>query len=71
MIDAMLNARDMDDYAAAVRALDRLLMSGAYVVPMQHDSDEWVAYWNDLAHPEKTPLYGYKLQTWWHKPDAD
>ncbi|WP_295805968.1 extracellular solute-binding protein [uncultured Nitratireductor sp.] len=71
MIDAMLNARDMDDYAAAVRALDRLLMSGAYVVPMQHDSDEWVAYWNDLDHPEKTPLYGYKLQTWWHKPESE
>lgn len=71
MIDAMLNARDMDDYAAAVRALDRLLMSGAYVVPMQHDSDEWVAYWSDLAHPEKTPLYGYKLQTWWHNKDAE
>ncbi|WP_299939907.1 extracellular solute-binding protein [uncultured Nitratireductor sp.] len=71
MIDAMLNARDMDDYSAAVRAMDRLLMSGAYVVPMQHDNDEWVAYWSDLDHPEKTPLYGYKLQTWWHKPDAE
>ncbi|EKF17533.1 extracellular solute-binding protein [Nitratireductor pacificus] len=67
MIEAMLNARGQEDYVAAVRALDRVLMSGAYVVPMQHDSDEWVAYWNDLGHPETTPLYGYKLQTWWHK----
>lgn len=70
MIKTMLNARDMDDYAATVRALDRLLISGAYVVPMQHNSDEWLAYWSYLDHPEKTPLYGYRLQTWWHKPDS-
>ncbi|WP_425286799.1 extracellular solute-binding protein [Nitratireductor soli] len=71
MIDAMLNAREEDDYVAAVRALDRVLMSGAYVVPMQHDNNEWVAYWSYLDHPEKTPLYGYKLQTWWRKAEAN
>ncbi|MCR4267380.1 extracellular solute-binding protein [Nitratireductor sp. ZSWI3] len=71
MIEAMLGARDLEDYTAAVRALDRLLMSGAYVVPMQHNNDEWVAYWSYLDHPQTTPLYGYKLQTWWRKPDTN
>ena len=30
----MLAARERDDFVAAVRALDRVLMSGFYVVPL-------------------------------------
>ena len=65
MIAAMLAARSRDDYVAAVRALDRVLISGAYMVPMQHNTEQWVAYWNRLRHPEHTSLYGYQLSTWW------
>jgi peptide/nickel transport system substrate-binding protein len=68
MIEAMLNARDKEDYIAAVRALDRLLISGAYMVPMQHNNEQSVAYWTYLEHPEKTPIFGYQLPTWWRKP---
>lgn len=69
MIDTMLNAHDKDTYVAAVRALDRLLISSAYMVPMQFDNRQYVSYWNYLAHPAKTPVFGYQLPTWWHKPD--
>jgi peptide/nickel transport system substrate-binding protein len=66
-IQAMLNAREKDDFVAAVRVLDRLLISGHYMVPMQHNTEQWIAYWAYLDHPEKTPLYGYQLPTWWRK----
>jgi peptide/nickel transport system substrate-binding protein len=66
-IDAMLNARSRPDFVAAVRVLDRLLISGNYMVPMQHNNEQWIAYWNTLAHPAKTPIYGYQLPTWWKK----
>jgi len=66
-MDAMVNARDKDDFIAAVRVLDRLLISGAYMVPMQHNSEQWIAYWAYLAHPDKTSLFGYQLPTWWRK----
>ena len=66
-LDAMLNARAREDYVAAVRVLDRLLISGNYVVPMQHNTQQWVAYWNYLEHPQKTPLAGYELPAWWRK----
>jgi peptide/nickel transport system substrate-binding protein len=69
MIDAMLNARDKEDYVAAVRALDRLLISGAYMVPMQHINQQSLAYWAYLAHPDKTPIFGFQLPTWWRKPE--
>jgi len=66
-ISAILNARTKDDFVAAVRVLDRLLISGNYMVPMQHNTEQWIAYWAYLAHPEKTSLYGYQLPTWWRK----
>jgi peptide/nickel transport system substrate-binding protein len=66
-MDAMVNARDKEDFVAAVRVLDRLLISGAYMVPMQHNSEQWIAYWAYLAHPDKTSLFGYQLPTWWRK----
>lgn len=68
-IEAMLNARAKDDYVAAVRVLDRLLISGAYMVTMQHAAGQWIAYWTYLEHPDRTPLFGYQLATWWRKKD--
>lgn len=68
-IDAMLRARSKEDYVAAVRVLDRLLISGAYMVPMQHNTEQWLAYWKYLEHPAKTSIYGYQLPVWWRKPN--
>lgn len=64
-IDAMLNAREKDDFVSAVRVLDRLLISGHYMVPMQYNPEQWVAYWKQFKHPEKTSLFGYQPATWW------
>ena len=64
MIDEIVNARDREDFAAAVRAYDRLLISGHYVVPLYHLKEKWVAHWSDIEFPEKTPLYGYQFPVW-------
>jgi peptide/nickel transport system substrate-binding protein len=68
MIAAMLRARDRADFVAAVRALDRILISGSYVVPLFYLPDQWVARWNYIAHPARTSLSGYLPETWWHQP---
>ncbi|MCB1460086.1 MAG: ABC transporter substrate-binding protein [Nitratireductor sp.] len=67
MIEAMLNAHAQADFDAAVRALDRVLISGHYLVPLYHLNEQWVASWDHLAHPETTPLYGNQLTTWWDR----
>jgi peptide/nickel transport system substrate-binding protein len=69
MIAAMLEANEREDFVAAVRALDRVLISGAYVVPLFHLPEQWVAYWRRLAHPETTSLNGYLIDTWWSAPE--
>lgn len=68
-INAMLNAHSKEDFVAAVRVLDRLLISGNYMVPMQYNAEQWIAYWNYLDHPKATALFGYQLPVWWRKPN--
>ncbi|MFJ5489504.1 ABC transporter substrate-binding protein, partial [Hansschlegelia beijingensis] len=65
MIDAMLAARERPDFVSAVRALDRILLSGFYVVPLFHVREQWIARWKTIQRPDVTPLYGPVLETWW------
>jgi peptide/nickel transport system substrate-binding protein len=65
MIAAMLSARERPDFVAATRALDRVLLSGFYLVPLFHLPQQWVARWTRIAHPERTSLFGYLPETWW------
>ncbi len=69
MIDAMLSATSRDDFVSAVRALDRVLMSGHYVVPLFHLPKLWVAHWRELQHPETPPFSGVDIDTWWMATD--
>lgn len=67
-IDAMLNARTAEDFRSSVRAFDRVLLSGHYVIPAFHLGKAWVAHRSRIAAPEgEPPLYGYHLPAWWDK----
>jgi peptide/nickel transport system substrate-binding protein len=67
MIQAMLAATAREDFVSAVRALDRVLISGSYVVPLYRLPEQWVAYWSQLVPPKLGTLYGYRIDTWWMK----
>jgi len=67
MIQAMLAAHDQESFVSATRALDRTLLSGDYVIPLFYLPQQWVAYWDRFAYPEKSPLFGYSIDLWWHK----
>ncbi len=71
MIDALVAARTRDAQVAAGRALDRVLLSGAYVVPLYHARGDRVAWWSHLRHPDTVPLSGYDLDSWWAVPEAN
>jgi peptide/nickel transport system substrate-binding protein len=68
MIAALLAARQREEFVSAVRALDRVLMSGFYIVPLFHAPEQWVARWNGVKHPGKSSLYGFLPETWWRQP---
>ncbi len=65
MIEALLAAHSREDFVTAVRALDRILMSGTYVIPLFHLPDQWIARWTRIDHPDISSLYGYEPTTWW------
>ncbi len=72
LINAMLAAKTHEDFVAAVRAYDRVLLSGFYIVPLFHASDQWIAFSSKLARPTNLPRYGpatggATLDTWWRK----
>ena len=41
------------DFVAATRALDRVLLSGFYVVPLYFPPEQWVARWTRIEHPSQ------------------
>jgi peptide/nickel transport system substrate-binding protein len=68
-IDALLAARSREDFIAAVRALDRLLIAGHYVLPLYHLPDRWVARWRHLARPERLAAYDFLPDSFWLTPN--
>jgi peptide/nickel transport system substrate-binding protein len=68
MIAALLRARERADFVAAVRALDRLLISGSYVVPLFYLPEQWVARRAPIRHPARTSLFGFLPDSWWRAP---
>ncbi len=67
-IAALLTARGEADFTAAVRALDRLLVAGFYIIPFYDAGGQWVARWKRIGRPEKQPLPGFEGTTLWRNP---
>ncbi|MFK7743935.1 MAG: extracellular solute-binding protein [Roseobacter sp.] len=69
MIDAMLTARGQDDFVAAVRALDRTLTAGRYVIPFWQFTTGRIAHDASMAFPDRLPIYGdgpnFMPEVWW------
>jgi peptide/nickel transport system substrate-binding protein len=65
MMAALLAAEERKDFVTAVRAFDRVLMSGFYLIPLFHAPEDWWAIWSRVKHPETLSLYGEEPTTWW------
>ena len=70
LIAAMLEAREHPAFVSAVRALDRVLMSGFYAIPVFNVGEQWIARWNRIERPKATALVGYLPESWWQRPDS-
>jgi peptide/nickel transport system substrate-binding protein len=67
-IAALLTAKERPQFVDAVRALDRLLVSGFYMVPFYDAGGQWVARWSHIGRPEQQPLPGFEATTLWRIP---
>jgi peptide/nickel transport system substrate-binding protein len=71
LVNEMLNASSQDDFVAAVRALDRVLTTGRYVLPVWHSPYSRLAHSAKLKFPKNTPVYGdwigFQPDVWWYE----
>lgn len=70
MIQALLGAETRDQFLAATRALDRVLTSGRYVIPVQDKyAVSRIAHAKELTYPDTLPIYGdwlgFQPDVWW------
>lgn len=66
LIAGLVAAPTREDLAAHAKALDRVLLSGHYVIPNWHTDHYRVAYWDKFGRPEVTAPYGLGVpETWW------
>ncbi|MGY9045770.1 MAG: extracellular solute-binding protein [Rhodobacterales bacterium] len=71
LIDVLLNARDRDDFVAATKALDRVLTTGRYVIPIYQWNVSRIAHVKELKFPDRLPIYGdwsgWHPDVWWYE----
>ena len=67
LINKITKTTERKELVTAIKALDRVLLHNFFVIPMYHIEIDRVAYWNKISRPNKTPIYGYVLETWWGK----
>ena len=65
MIEELIQARSAEEFHTAIRAYDRLLLNGHYMVPFYHLDKQWIALRKNIKTPSQIPLYGVQYVTWW------
>ncbi|NBC95929.1 MAG: ABC transporter substrate-binding protein, partial [Deinococcus-Thermus bacterium] len=67
LIERVADARTRADLTAATRALDRVLMSGRWFVPLYYLDEDYWAWWGGMGFVDYDPVYGYVLESWWRE----
>lgn len=72
MIGRLLTSDSQDDFVSAVKALDRVLTSGRYVIPIYQWNISRLAHAKDLRYPDYLPIFGdwpgWQPDVWWSEP---
>ncbi|MCI0736997.1 MAG: extracellular solute-binding protein [Beijerinckiaceae bacterium] len=67
LIEKALVAATREELTFVCRAIDRILRSGHYWVPMWNKPNHLVAYWDLFGRPERGPKYDTGVvSTWWY-----
>lgn len=65
--DSIARAETREGLVARARALDRVLMQGHYMIPLFYLGRDLLAVEKGIARPEKTPVYGVVLESFWQE----
>ena len=68
LVESIIYAKNREALITACRAMDRVLLSGHYLIPNWYLAYHRVAFWHPLRHPAQQPLYFSPddwLLSWW------
>jgi peptide/nickel transport system substrate-binding protein len=71
MIAKLVSSTSREDFLAAVKALDRILTAGRYVIPIHTSSFSRLAHVKEIKYPDRLPMYGdwigFLPNVWWYE----
>ena len=70
LISKVLSAGSLEDYRAALRALDRVLLWRHYTIPHWYLGRHRLAWWDRFERPDAAMPYILGTETWWQAEDA-
>ena len=65
LIEKIIAASSRKDLVTAVKAIDRVLQWGHYLIPQFHANFDRIAYWDKFGRPKITPTEGNQFVSWW------
>ena len=65
LIELVIAAPDRQSLIERVRALDRVLLWGHFVIPHWHIPYDRLVFWDKFGVPEVIPMQGTSLLRWW------
>ncbi|MEG3617120.1 extracellular solute-binding protein [Magnetovibrio sp. PR-2] len=66
LVAKIIAAPTREDLITRVRALDRVLQHGHYVIAHWHIAYDRLVYWNKFSRPDVTPQKGVQIGAWWY-----
>lgn len=74
LIDRLVNAETEEEMVTTVRALDRVLTTGRYVIPFWFADRSLIAHRAGFRYPDRLPVYGdwigWLPEVWWKEPQS-
>lgn len=66
LVEQVIRVKSREELVAYVHALDRILLSGYYVIPHWHSNTFNLVYWKKLERPQTlSPMAPGVADTWW------
>ena len=65
LVERLIAAPSRKELVQTVRALDRVLQWGHYLIPHWHAKYDRISYWDKFGIPSKTPTQGNQFLAWW------
>jgi len=69
LVDELIQSPDRETLSAYVKAIDRLLLFGFYVVPNWHLAADRILYWDKFGRPDIALKHGVNYMRWWFDKD--